>query len=71
MDQVHFHDSGATDAIVDIVGTCLGLNYLKVDTVLCSPASHRAGQGVHGPRLVASASPGGAQADGNDPGAPL
>ena len=28
---------GATDAIVDIVGTCLGLDWLKVDGLVCSP----------------------------------
>ncbi len=37
VEQVHFHEVGATDAIVDIVGTCLGLDWLKVDHIICSP----------------------------------
>lgn len=35
-EQVHFHEVGATDAIVDIVGTCIGLDWLDVDQVFCS-----------------------------------
>ncbi len=35
--QVHFHEVGAVDAIVDVVGTVAGLFALKVDRVLCSP----------------------------------
>jgi len=34
--QVHFHEVGGVDAIVDIVGTCLALETLGVDTVYAS-----------------------------------
>ncbi len=37
IDKVHFHEVGAVDAIVDLVGTAIGLDLLGVDQLLCSP----------------------------------
>ncbi|MBE9061750.1 nickel pincer cofactor biosynthesis protein LarC [cf. Phormidesmis sp. LEGE 11477] len=36
-EQVHFHEVGATDAVIDVVGTCLGLDWLGIDRLICSP----------------------------------
>jgi len=42
-DDVEFHEVGAIDAIVDVVGACAALEVLGVDRIVCSPIT--VGQG--------------------------
>jgi len=37
IDQVHFHEVGAVDSIIDIVGAAIVINALKPDKVYCEP----------------------------------
>jgi pyridinium-3,5-bisthiocarboxylic acid mononucleotide nickel chelatase len=50
VDKVHFHDVGAVDAIVDVVGACIGLDLLGVGAVHCSALPVGGGfvTGAHG-----------------------
>jgi uncharacterized protein (TIGR00299 family) protein len=36
-ETVHFHEVGAVDAVIDVVGACLALDRLAPDEVVCSP----------------------------------
>ena len=37
LEKIHFHEVGAVDAIVDIVGACIGFQSLGIDKFACSP----------------------------------
>jgi hypothetical protein len=37
IEKVHFHEVGAVDAIIDIVGSCVGFELLDVADFVCSP----------------------------------
>jgi uncharacterized protein (TIGR00299 family) protein len=50
-EAVEFHEVGAIDALVDVVGVCAGLLHLGVERLLCAipPAGHGSVITAHGP----------------------
>ncbi len=50
IDEVHFHEIGALDSIVDVVGAAVGVNYLAIEQVFSSriPVGSGFVQGQHG-----------------------
>jgi hypothetical protein len=53
-EEVHFHEVGATDSILDIVGICTALDYFQIDEVYSSslPWSEGTVNTQHGPMPV-------------------
>jgi uncharacterized protein (TIGR00299 family) protein len=37
IDTIHFHELGAIDTIIDVVGVIIGLHYLKIERLISSP----------------------------------
>lgn len=51
VEEVHFHELGSLDTLVDVMGAVIGLHYLGVETVWVSPLNVGGGmgKGQHGP----------------------
>ena len=50
VEEVHFHEVGALDAIADVVGVCAGLEHLHLDLLVVSPVAVGSGttKSAHG-----------------------
>jgi uncharacterized protein (TIGR00299 family) protein len=42
--KIHFHEVGAVDAVVDIVGTCVAVELLEISDLVCSPLNVGSGR---------------------------
>src|SRR5699024_7587450 len=49
-DDVHFHEVGGVDAIIDICGACVGFSRLGLDAIMCGPfqVGHGFAHSAHG-----------------------
>lgn len=54
VEEVHFHEVGATDSLVDIVGTAIALDYLKIGRVFVSAVNTGTGftECAHGTMMI-------------------
>jgi uncharacterized protein (TIGR00299 family) protein len=54
VDEVHFHEVGAHDALADVVGVCAGIAHLGLTELHCSTVALGSGttRGAHGPLPV-------------------
>ena len=55
-EEVTFHEVGAVDSIVDVVGSCIALELIEADTISCGPLPMGTGvvPSAHGPLPVPS-----------------
>ncbi|MDF2441660.1 MAG: pyridinium-3,5-bisthiocarboxylic acid mononucleotide nickel chelatase [Abditibacteriota bacterium] len=42
-EEIHFHEIGGLDSMLDIIGACWCLDYLEVEEIHCSPLPHSTG----------------------------
>jgi pyridinium-3,5-bisthiocarboxylic acid mononucleotide nickel chelatase len=42
--KIHFHEVGAVDAVLDVVGTCVALELLEISDLICSPLNVGSGR---------------------------
>jgi uncharacterized protein (TIGR00299 family) protein len=61
VNKVHFHEVGAVDAIIDIVGACIGLEKLGIEKTYCSPLPNGKGKIVHAHGLLPNPAPAAAE----------
>src|SRR5215468_1665791 len=46
IEKIHFHEVGAVDAIIDIVGACIGFEALGIEQFACSPLNVGGGTAI-------------------------